>query len=45
MLENIYDNARPYIRWWWFSGKIDPRVIEYQLNWCKKNNFGGVELA
>jgi len=45
MLEKIYDNAKPYIRWWWFSGKIDPRVIEYQLNWCKKNNFGGVELA
>ena len=45
MIEKIYKNARPYIRWWWFSGKIDPRVIEYQLDWCKKNNFGGVELA
>ncbi len=45
MIEKIYNNAKPYIRWWWFSGKIDPRVVEYQLDWCKKNNFGGVELA
>ncbi len=45
ILKEIYKTARPYIRWWWFSGKIDPEVVKYQLDWCKKSNFGGVELA
>ncbi len=37
--------ARPYTRWWWFSGPIDPKVIERQLGWAKANGFGGVEIA
>ncbi|MCX7995473.1 MAG: glycosyl hydrolase [candidate division WOR-3 bacterium] len=44
-VKDIYKNTKPYVRWWWFSGKIDPAVIKYQLDWCKENNFGGVELA
>lgn len=44
-VREVYKNSRPYVRWWWFSGRIDPEVIKYQLDWCKKNNFGGVELA
>ncbi len=45
VVKEIYKNAKPYVRWWWFSGKIDPEVVKYQLEWCEKNNFGGVELA
>ncbi len=45
VIKEVYKNAKPYVRWWWFSGKIDPEVVKYQLDWCKKNNFGGVELA
>ena len=37
--------ARPYTRWWWFSGPIEPAVIESQLDWAKANGFGGVEIA
>lgn len=41
----FYRNAKPYTRWWWFSGKINKEDIRYQLGWLKKNNFGGVEIA
>lgn len=44
-VKEVYKNSKPYVRWWWFSGKIEPEVVKYQLDWCKKNNFGGVELA
>lgn len=44
-VKEIYKSAKPYVRWWWFSGQIEKKVIELQLDWCKKNNFGGVELA
>ncbi|MGQ9701473.1 MAG: glycosyl hydrolase [bacterium] len=44
-IADIYNNTKPYVRWWWFSGKIDTEVLKYQLDWCKKNNFGGVEIA
>jgi hypothetical protein len=37
--------ARPYTRWWWFSGPIGPPVLEYQLDWAMANGFGGVEIA
>jgi len=45
IVKEIYKDAKPYVRWWWFSGKIEPEVLKYQLDWCKKNNFGGVEIA
>ncbi len=37
--------ARPYVRWWWFAGPIDTRVVESQLDWVQANGFGGVEIA
>src|SRR5438552_1362080 len=37
--------ARPYVRWWWFSGPIEKSVLEYQLDWAGSNGFGGVEIA
>src|SRR4051812_26319211 len=37
--------TRPYTRWWWFSGAIETRVIEAQLDWALANGFGGVEIA
>lgn len=40
-----YPNAKPYTRWWWFSGSIRQEDIRFQLNWLKANGFGGVEIA
>jgi hypothetical protein len=37
--------AKPYTRWWWFSGPLDKSSIEYQLEWMAANGFGGVEIA
>jgi hypothetical protein len=37
--------ARPYTRWWWFSGPIRTDAIEAQLEWARANGFGGVEIA
>lgn len=42
---DTYKNAKPFVRWWWFSGRVEPDVLRFQLDWCKKNNFGGVEIA
>lgn len=41
----LFTSARPYTRWWWFSGPIDPAVIRHQLDWAAANGFGGVEIA
>lgn len=41
----IFHSARPYTRWWWFSGSIDEATIRYQLDWLAANGFGGVEIA
>jgi hypothetical protein len=41
----VYQSARPYVRWWWFSGEIREEDIRFQLDWVKANNFGGVEIA
>jgi hypothetical protein len=41
----MFTSARPYVRWWWFSGPIDEEVIRFQLDWAKANGFGGVEIA
>ena len=40
-----YQNSKPYTRWWWFAGIIQKEDVKAQLNWLKKNNFGGVEIA
>lgn len=41
----IYDTCKPYTRWWWFASIIEKQDIKHQLDWLKKNNFGGVEIA
>jgi hypothetical protein len=40
-----YQSCKPYTRWWWFAGIIKVEDIKHQLDWLKKNNFGGVEIA
>jgi hypothetical protein len=39
------ESARPFVRWWWFSGPIDPTVLTAQLEWAQSTGFGGVEIA
>jgi hypothetical protein len=41
----MFTISKPYTRWWWFASEIDTVDIKYQLDWLKKNNFGGVEMA
>ncbi|MFO0952975.1 MAG: glycosyl hydrolase [Isosphaeraceae bacterium] len=38
-------DGRPYTRWWWFAGPIEPRDVEAQLGWLRDHGFGGVEIA
>ncbi|WP_320129898.1 glycosyl hydrolase [uncultured Sphaerochaeta sp.] len=38
-------SAKPFLRWWWFSGELEYLEIEEQLNWIKEKGFGGVEIA
>ncbi|MBI4882165.1 MAG: hypothetical protein HY812_21265 [Planctomycetes bacterium] len=40
-----YRDGRPYTRWWWFSGPIEEKDVRCQLDWLKRNGFGGVEIA
>ncbi|MEW6026673.1 MAG: glycosyl hydrolase [Planctomycetota bacterium] len=42
---NLYSSSKPYTRWWWFSNQIKQADIRFQLDWLKRNNFGGVEIA
>jgi hypothetical protein len=37
--------ARPFARWWWFSGPIEIQAIDAQLEWARAQGFGGVEIA
>ena len=32
-------------RWWWFATDIKKEDIKHQLDWMKRMNFGGVEIA
>ena len=41
----MFSDARPYVRWWWFSGPLDPKAIDEQLDWLASHGFGGVEIA
>ena len=41
----FFRSSQPYTRWWWFASIIKKEDIKYQLDWIKKNNFGGVEVA
>lgn len=41
----IYNDSRPWSRWWWFASMIDKASITDNLVWLKNNGFGGVEIA
>lgn len=45
MSEPRYRTAKPYTRWWWFSGPVLEDDIRAQLEWVRANGFGGVEIA
>ncbi len=38
-------SSAPYTRYWWFASTIKKEDVQYNLEWLKKNGFGGVELA
>jgi len=40
-----FTTAKPLTRWWWFAAETDTNDIQYQLDWLKNNEFGGVEIA
>jgi hypothetical protein len=40
-----YPTTKPCTRWWWFATEIKKSDVQYQLDWAKENNFGGVEIA
>ena len=42
---SFYPTTKPCTRWWWFATEIKKEDIKHQLDWMKKNNFGGVEVA
>ena len=41
----LYQDSRPWTRWWWFASVITKADIADNLAWLKKNGFGGVEIA
>jgi hypothetical protein len=41
----LYQDSRPWTRWWWFASVIEKKAIIDNLQWLKKNGFGGVEIA
>ena len=43
--ESFYPSSKPMTRWWWFATEIKEADVRHQLNWMKRNNFGGVEIA
>jgi len=40
-----YPSSKPLTRWWWFARVIKKEDVRANLDWVKKNNFGGVEIA
>lgn len=44
-MRRAYPDARPFTRWWWFSGPVREEDVTHQLDWLKDNGFGGVEIA
>jgi hypothetical protein len=44
-IASYYPTSKPCTRWWWFATKIKEKDVKHQLDWAKKNNFGGVEIA
>ncbi|CAH6418177.1 Alpha-L-rhamnosidase [uncultured virus] len=44
-VNDIFINSKPYVRWWWLNGPFKIKDIKDQLQWIRKNGFGGVEIA
>lgn len=42
---SFYPTTKPCTRWWWFATEIKEADVKHQLDWAKRNNFGGVEIA
>jgi hypothetical protein len=42
---DYYSSSKPCTRWWWFATEIKKTDVKHQLDWAKKNHFGGVEIA
>jgi hypothetical protein len=42
---SLYNDSRPWTRWWWFASMIDRASVADNLVWLKENGFGGVEIA
>ncbi|MCX6244281.1 MAG: glycosyl hydrolase [Bacteroidetes bacterium] len=40
-----YASSKPLTRWWWFARVIKQEDVKYNLDWVKKNGFGGVEIV
>jgi len=45
MKDDPFQTCKPYTRWWWFASDIKPDDVRFNLDWAKKNGFGGVEIA
>ncbi|MBT5876960.1 MAG: hypothetical protein HOH43_26290, partial [Candidatus Latescibacteria bacterium] len=41
----MFEDNRPYTRWWWFCDEIKQPDITRQLQWVADHHFGGVEIA
>ncbi len=41
----IFQDSKPWTRWWWFASTITKPDIKDNLVWLKNNGFGGVEIA
>ncbi len=41
----FYRNTKPMVRWFWFATRIKEQDVKHQLDWAKRNHFGGVEIA
>jgi hypothetical protein len=38
-------SSKPHARYWWFASMMQKEDIAYNLEWLKRNGFGGVEIA
>ncbi len=42
--ENVPDNAKPWVYWWWLNGNVDKRTITRDLEAMKQVGIGGLLL-
>ena len=41
----ISREQKPWTRWWWFGGAVDPKNLEAELARFSKAGLGGVEIT